>query len=186
MITRVLTSAVIMGLLIAGLFVLYNEQSGPAAPPPAARPTSPGYAAQDAVLVETAPDGDPMYTLHAARIRQEPASQITTLDQVQMQFRDEAGNVWNGRADEGQVLNGASQVELIGHVTIAGLLPGTNQPVQVASDRLNVDTRTEVVTTDDPVVLDWNGQLVHARGLVARLKEQWVRLESNVHGHYVP
>jgi len=175
-----------MGLLVAGWFVLNSEQGGPAAPPPAARPTSPGYAAQDAVLVETGPDGNPMYTLHAARIRQQPASQVTLLDQVQMQFRDAAGNLWNGRADQGQVVSGASQVELIGHVTVAGLLPGTSEPVQVSSDRLNVDTRTEVVTTDDPVVLDWNGQLVHARGLVARLKEQRVRLESNVHGRYVP
>jgi lipopolysaccharide export system protein LptC len=177
--------AVVVGILLAGWLLLNSEQNGPAAPAPGATTANPGYSARDAVLIETAADGQPMYTLHAARIRQEPASEITTLDQVQMQFRDRAGNVWNGRADEGRVVDQASQVELTGNVILSGLAPGTREPIEITSDRFDVDTHAEVVTTDDPVVLDWNGQLVNARGLIARLKEQRVTLKSDVHGRYV-
>jgi lipopolysaccharide export system protein LptC len=185
-ILRVLMGAIVVGVLLAGWLMLNSEQSGPAWPASSPATENPGYAARDAVLIETASDGHPMYTLRATRIRQEPASEITTLDRVQVQFRDQAGNVWNGRADHGRVVDQASQVELTGNVVISGLAPGTQEPIEISSDRFDVDTHTEVVTTDDPVVLDWNGQLVHARGLVARLKEQRVTLKSDVHGRYVP
>jgi lipopolysaccharide export system protein LptC len=185
-ILRVLMGAVVVGVLLAGWLLLNSEQNGPAVPASGAGSENPGYSAQDAVLIETASDGHPMYTLRAARIHQEPASEITTLDRVQMQFRDQAGNIWNGRADHGRVVEQASQVELTGNVLISGLAPGTQEPVEVSSDRFDVDTHAEIVTTDDPVVLSWNGQLVHAVGLIARLKEQRVTLKSDVHGRYVP
>jgi lipopolysaccharide export system protein LptC len=178
--------AIVIGLLMAGWLVLNGEQNGPAVQPAGPAASSPGYSARTAVLIETATDGRPMYTLRAASIWQEPDSAITTLDRVQMQFRDQAGNLWNGRADQGRLVDQSPQVELTGNVVISGLAPGTRAPLEISSDRFDVDTHTEVVTTDDPVVLDWNGQLVQARGLVARLKEQRVTLKSNVHGRYVP
>jgi len=185
-ILRVLLGAIVVGVLVAGWLLLNSEQNGPAVPASGAATQNAGYSARGAVLIETASDGRPMYTLRAARIRQEPASEITTLDQVQMQFRDHSGNLWNGRADHGRVVDQASQVELTGGVVISGLAPGTRDPVQISSDRFDVDTHAEIVTTDDPVVLSWNGQLVHAVGLVAHLKEQQVTLKSDVHGRYVP
>jgi LPS export ABC transporter protein LptC len=178
--------ALVIALLVAVWLLLNNEQNGPAVPRADNRAANPGYSAQNAVLIETAADGHPMYTLHASSIRQEPDSAITTLEQVQMQFRDPQGNIWNGRADEGRVVDQASQVELTGNVILSGLLPGTGKPAQISTDRLNVDTHTEVATTADPVVLDWNGQIVHARGMIARLRQQRVLLESDVHGRYVP
>jgi LPS export ABC transporter protein LptC len=185
-ILRVIMGAIVVGVLLAGWLLLNSEQNGPAVPTSGPAVENPGYSARDAVLIETSADGHPMYTLRAARIRQEPASAITTLDRVQLRFRDQSGNVWNGRADQGRVVDQASQVELTGNVIISGFAPGTQEPVEVSSDRFDVDTHAETVTTDDPVVLSWNGQLVHARGLVARLKEQRVTLRSDVHGHYVP
>ncbi len=186
MILRALSGALVIALLVAGWYLLNNEQNGPAVPAASNSATNPGYSAQNAVLIETAADGRPMYTLHAASILQEPDSAITTLHQVQMQFRDPKGNVWNGRADEGRVVDQASQVELTGNVVIWGQLPGTDQPARISSERLNIDTHTEVVTTEDPVVLDWNGQLVHARGLIAHLRQERLVLKSDVHGRYVP
>lgn len=186
MILRVLMGAVVIGLLLAGWVVLNGEQNGPAVPRGGPAAQSPGYSARNAVLIETASNGNAMYTLHAARIRREPDSAITQLYQVEMQFRDRQGNVWNGRAAEGRVVDQASYVELTGNVVVSGLAPGTQQPIEISSDRFDIDTHTEIVTTDDPVVLDWNGQVLHARGLVARLKEQQVTLKSDVHGRYVP
>ena len=186
MILRVLMGAIVVGVLLAGWLLLNSQQSGPAVAASGPRAENPGYSARDAVLIETASDGHPMYTLRAARIRQEPASEITTLDRVQLQFRDQTGSIWNGRAEHGRVVERASQVELTGNVIISGFAPGTQEPVAVSSDRFDVDTHAQIVTTDDPVVLDWNGQLVHAVGLIAHLKQQRVTLKSDVHGRYVP
>ena len=178
--------AVVVGLLLAGWIMLNREQNGPAVPPAGPAQPSPGYSAREAELIETGPDGHPLYTLHAARILQEPASEVTALEQVQMQFHDRQGNVWNGRADQGRIVDQAAQIELNGNVVISGRAPGTEQPLSISSEQFAIDTHTEIVTTDDPVVLDWNGELLHARGLIARLKEQRVTLKSDVHGIYVP
>jgi lipopolysaccharide export system protein LptC len=184
---RILAAAAVIGLLAVGWLALHSQQSGPAAPATASTyAQSPGYSARDAVLIETGADGRPMYTLRAAEIRQQPGAQVAVLDQVRMQFRDAAGNLWQGRADQGRVLGDASLIDLSGMVAISGQLPGAAMPAEIESDRLSVDVRREIVTTSDEVTIDWDGQQLRARGLVARLREQRLKLESSVHGTYRP
>lgn len=186
MIVRVLAGVAVIALLVAGWLTVTNEQS---APPPVAtvhHSANPGYAAQDAVLIETGQNGRPLYTLHASEVRQHPASGTVHLVDVQLQFRDPSGRIWNGRANQGLVANGAANVELSGAVTLSGRLPSDQRPVSISTDRLSVNTHTEVVTTQDPVVLEWNGQKLFARGLIAHLKEERLELKSDVHGLYSP
>lgn len=184
---RALAVVAVIALLAVAWLALNGQQNGPAAPRTAAiSPPTPGYSARDAVLIETGADGRPMYTLRAAEIRQQPDSQVALLDRVQMTFHDAAGRMWQGRADHGRVLEGASQVDLSGMVAVTGQLPGSTQPAEIATDQLSIDTRSEVVSTQDPVTLDWGGQHMSARGLVARLREQRFTLESDVHGSYRP
>lgn len=185
MILRALAAAAVIALLAIAWLALNGQSSGPAAPA-AARVSaqSPGYSARDAVLIETGTDGLPMYTLHAAEIREQPASRVALLEQVEMQFRDAAGETWQGHADEARVIDQASEVHLRGNVTFSGVFPGTTAPLRISTDRLSVDTHSEVVTTQDPVSFDWSGGQLNARGLVAHLREQRIQLESHVHGHY--
>ena len=185
MILRALAAAAVIALLAIAWLALHGEVSGPAAPETArVSAQNPGYSASDAVLTETGPDGRPTYTLHAAQIREHPASRVALLDRVEMQFRDTAGQLWHGRADQARVTDQASQVDLSGNVTLSGMLPGTGEPVRISTDRLSVDTHAEVVATSDPVTIDVAGGQLTARGIVARLREQRIRLESQVHGHY--
>jgi lipopolysaccharide export system protein LptC len=186
MIFRMLAGVVVVALLVAGWLMANDEQNGPAATVATPKAPDPGYSAQDAMLVETGRDGLPIYTLHASTIQQQPASAVTVLDNVSLQFRDPAGRVWNARANQGFVSNGTSDVELSGAVSLTGLMPSDQQPVSITTDALAVDTRTEIVTTTDPVAIEWNGQTLSARGLVAHLKEQRVKLEADVHGLYQP
>lgn len=186
MILRVLGGAAVIALLVIGWLSVNDERIGPAPAAVRAKRLNPGYAAQNAVLIETGPDGRPMYTLHASEIREQPTSQAVRLLDVTLEFRDPHGGVWNGRANEGLVSSGAAHVALSGAVTLTGALPESTAPLSISTDRLAVDTRSDVVTTTDPVVLEWNGEQVSARGLVAQLKDQRVTLESDVHGHYHP
>jgi lipopolysaccharide export system protein LptC len=186
MILRVLAGAAIIALLIVGWLTINDAQNTPPPLPVARKVPNPGYSAQDVQLVETGPDGRPMYTLHASEIRQQPASDFVTLENVTLQFRDPAGDLWNGRANEGVVSNGASNVDLTGAVTLSGRLPSDQAPIAISSNTLAVDTRTEVVTTQDPVVFELSGQQLSARGMVAHLKDERVQLESDVHGLYRP
>ncbi len=185
MILRALAAAAVIALLAIAWLALNGEPSGPAQPAaPAVSAQNPGYSARNAVLIETGANGVPMYTLRAAEIREQPASKIALLEQVEMQFRDAAGQLWDGRANDARVMDQAEQIDLSGDVALSGLLPGTGEPVRISTDRLRVDTHTEVVTTPDAVTIAWDRAQLTANGLVARLREQRIRLESHVHGRY--
>lgn len=185
MILRALAAAAVIALLAIAWLALNSEPSGPAAPAtPAVSTQSPGYSARDAVLIETGENGVPLYTLRAAEIREQPASKIALLERVEMQFRDGRGQLWDGRADVARAVDQAAQVDLSGNVALSGLLPGSQEPVRISTDRLSIDTRTEVVTTADAVTIDWDRAQLTALGLSARLREQRIRLESHVHGRY--
>lgn len=173
--------------LVVGLVLLSGPQREAVVTSTAAAPArDPGYAARDARLVQTGADGQPLYSLDAARMTQRPDDNAVELTQVQMGFRATGGEQWRARADHGELGQDSGVVLLDGNVHVAGLLPGTQDPAEIATEHLSFDTREEIVSTPEPVTLTVSGHELHAQGLLARLKEGRVQLESAVHGSYLP
>jgi LPS export ABC transporter protein LptC len=143
-----------------------------------------GYSAHQAKLVTTGVDGLPLYTLNAATIRQLPNEGQVQLTQVQMSFRDAAGNPWTASADHGELQQPGEQVQLSGNVHVSGTVAGASGDAQIFSTALSVDVRTDVVSTKDPVRLLWSGRELDSTGLIANLKDHRVELESAVHGSF--
>lgn len=182
MIVRILAVLLVAAVLVATLFV--QRPAGISGPAETAQGSEPdlGYAARDAEIVETGPDGLPVYTLSAALIRQRPEESSVLLEEVRMQYRDTNGDLWQLSAAEGTILQGSGVVRFAGNVRVDGSLSRMKQAAQITTEQLAFDTREEVVSTEAPVVIDWgNGQL-RARGLVASLKGGRLQLESDVHG----
>lgn len=173
--------------LIVGVVLLSGPQRETVAPSAAGAPShDPGYAASDARLVQTGADGAPLYTLDAAQITQLADQSTVQLEKVQMGFRTANGDRWTAHAQRGELGQSTGIVQLDGSVQVAGLLPGTDDQAEISTEHLSFDTRSQVVTTPDPVTLTVSGQELHARGLVAQLKQGRVQLESAVHGSYSP
>jgi LPS export ABC transporter protein LptC len=145
-----------------------------------------GYSAQQARLVQTGPDGRPLYTLDAAEIQQQPNQDTVELEQVKLGFRDADGNDWTARAARGELAQGSGVVRLAGNVHVTGILPGTEESAEISTQHLAFDTHTEVIDTRDPVTVIMSGRELNARGMVASLKERHVQLESAVHGSFLP
>lgn len=145
-----------------------------------------GYAARQARVVETGPDGHPLYTLDADLINEPPGTTNIQLQQVHIVFRDATGQEWQGRADNGTVGRDSGQVELLGDVQVSGLLPGSRAEANIRTEKLSVDTHTQTVTTQEPVTLAVPGGRIRSRGLSANLNDGVVHLETNVHGTYSP
>ncbi|MBV8404752.1 MAG: LPS export ABC transporter periplasmic protein LptC [Gammaproteobacteria bacterium] len=173
--------------LIVGLVLLTAPAPESVARANSAQPLhDPGYSALQARLVQTGADGRPLYTLDAARIQQQPNRGLVDLAQVRLGFRDDSGNQWTARAARGQVTQAGGLVQLDGDVHVTGTLPGTNEPTEITSEHLSVDTNSQIVTTQAPVTIVMSGRELAARGLVANLKERHVHLESAVHGAFHP
>jgi LPS export ABC transporter protein LptC len=173
--------------LIVGMVLLTAPQPESAARTTAGQPLhDPGYSAMQARLVQTGNDGRPIYTLDAAQIQQQPDRGLVEMQQVRLGFRDESGNQWTARAARGEVAQVGGVVQLDGNVHVSGILPGTEEPTEITSEHLAVDTNAQVVTTQAPVTIVMSGRELAARGLVASLKDRHVHLESAVHGAFLP
>jgi LPS export ABC transporter protein LptC len=103
-----------------------------------------------------------------------------------MSFRDTQGQMWKGRADQGELTTETGQVELTGNVHVNGLLPGSSQPADLSTEKLMVDTHEDIISTEDPVTVTSIGRQLKTKGLVATLKERHLVLESNVRGTFSP
>jgi LPS export ABC transporter protein LptC len=189
MIWRVIGALVLIAAIGAGLVMLDRQQLINASAPP--KPDTKtvrdvGYSARRAEIIETGPDGRPMYIVRAETVRQIPDAQAVMLETVRMEMRDDAGQRWTARADYGQIFQDAANIQLTGDVLVAGTFPGNPDQAEIATERLSFDTREEVVKTRSPVTLNWSGRRIEAKGLVANLKDQSLRLESDVHGLFNP
>jgi len=186
MIFRGLTTLILIAVIV-GAVLLGQQHFKQGAPPPHRPQTSePGYSARDAELTETGPDGRPLYRLNAATVRESPRDGSVQLDDVQMTYRGENSNQWSLTAEHGSVRQSNEHIELTGHVRAVGVMPGTTGVAQFLSDRLFYDTQTDTATTPDPVTVLWSGRELQGTGLIANLKERRFRLESNVHGRFLP
>jgi LPS export ABC transporter protein LptC len=143
-----------------------------------------GYSARNTRMIETGPDGRPMYTIEASLIHEPPQSTTVLLQQVRLGFKDTSGNQWQGRADAGELSQKNGQVKLSGDVRISGKLPGMADTATITTDELAVDTDANTVDTDKPLTVTWAGNVIRATGLSADLKERVLHLKSNVHGTY--
>ncbi len=146
----------------------------------------PGYSARKAHMVQTAADGHPLYTLDAAEVQQQPGQDTVTMQQVQFAFRDDSGNEWTARSNEGELSQSSGIVKLAGAVHVNGKLPGAAEPADLSTEHLAFDTHAQLLTTADPVTLVMSGRKLDATGMTANLKESRVQLESAIHGTYLP
>ena len=163
-------------------------------------PPDPGYAARDAEIIETGYDGRERYRLNAKVIRQQIDSNIIDLEQLSMDYHPGAqgevpgerpardadpSEVWHLRSDRGQVRADGDDVQLEGNVQVTGPAPGSGAPLRLSTESLRVNTPTEFVQTDAPVVLDWSGRELRAVGFEADLKRGKLRLKSEIHGLFL-
>jgi lipopolysaccharide export system protein LptC len=179
-------AALVFIVVIGGTIYFGGSQTSAIAPTVVEEPHDPGYAAHDAKLVQTGPDGNPLYTVDADLIRQQPNDNTVQLENARLGFHDSNGSLWTARGDQGEVGQNTGVVELSGDVHVNGTPQGSLQPAEMATERLAFDTNSKIATTHDPVTLTWSGQVIKGKGMRAALNEGRVQLESAVHGMAVP
>ena len=179
-------AALVFIVVIGGTIIFGGQQAETTATTVVEEPRDPGYAARDAKLVQTGPDGHPLYTVNAAVIRQQPDEDTVELEQATLGLYDANGNLWTARAQHGEVGQNTGIVELDDDVHVTGTPEGTQQPVEIVSNRLSFDTNSKIASTKEPVTFTWSGQEMKGKGMRATLNDGHVDLESSVHGTAVP
>lgn len=175
-------------LLIGLAFVLGRSGTAPGASTPTASAAgpAPNYVALAATLRQSAVDGSPLYTLTAARLAQDTASGTLRADTLTLRYASGTAVPWMLTARNGLLPGGSTRLELRGDVHLRGTPPGSALPTSIESQRLDYDTRTQVVRTESPVHISWGSRQLDAQGLIADLPASHLQLQSAVHGRFQP
>ncbi len=172
-------------LVLAAAYLLGHEGNTPGTPADATgQQADYGYVALDAQMLQTTEQGKPLYTFSAARIAQDPVSGDVSATTVTVHYVADPARPWVLSAHDGALPAGSDRIRLKGDVQVRGKPPGASVAAQINTQRLDFDTHTQDLTTPLPVTIRWNGQQLDARGLTANLKQDQLRLESEVHGRF--
>jgi lipopolysaccharide export system protein LptC len=196
--TRPLAYVAIIGVVAVAFFLSRAGRGTDGADDATSQTPDPGYAAHDAVIIETGYDGRERYRLNAKVIRQQTETGLVELETLEMNYNPAAQpgvagekrpaataqEAWHLTSDRGQVRADGDDVQLTGNVRVTGAAPGTGAPLALTTSDLRINTPTEFIETDSPVILTWSGHELNARGLRADLKAGTLRLESEVHGQF--
>ena len=145
-----------------------------------------GYLARGAQIIETSADGKPRFRLTAATITQPASSRDVEMQDVAMNLAAESGSEWRLSADSGQMPPDARRIELAGDVLIRGEAGRAGEPIEIRTAALSYDVENERATSSVDVTILLTGKRLEARGLDANIKDRQVRLESKVHGRFIP
>jgi LPS export ABC transporter protein LptC len=198
--TRPLGFVAVIAVISVAYYIGRAGRGDDAADTATALPPDPGYAAKDAVVVETGFDGRERYRLNARAIHQQIDSSVIDLEGLEMDYHPGAqervageaesaparNETWRLKSDRGQVRANGDDVQLSGNVVVDGQAPGSGDPITLSTETLRISTPTEFIETDAPVRLRWSGHQLEALGMRADLKAGTLRLESKVHGTFSP
>jgi lipopolysaccharide export system protein LptC len=174
-------AAAVLMAVAAGLLIWRGQDASAPAGAAAGAIADPGYIATDAEIIQTGPDGQPLYRLQARRVEQSQAGTEIHVVEPRLTYQQGSGPEWSLRADTGVLPPDADRADLTGSVYAVATRPDA-VPLEIRTDHLGIDMDRQLVTTSDPVRIAWGRDQVTAVGLRADLKADTLRLESRVHG----
>ena len=175
--TRV--ALVILTLLAAGAWWLARPDA--AAPAAEAPVTQPGYYLTHALLEQTDATGRLTLKVHAEKAHQLAQHGDVTLERLRVDYLPEPGRDWLMTSVGGTLLPSGRTVLLAGDVRLSA--PDKGAAV-VRTEHLRLDVDQQIATTADPVRIEQPPNVVTARGMQADLKNETLKLESQVNGTF--
>ena len=144
-----------------------------------------GYYLNAATLTEFGPDGAPRMVLRADSIEQRLPDRGVELADLVIDYQTPEAGAWTVTAAQGRMPPDATSLLLSGDVQVTGR-EARGGPAVIHTDQLSYDTTTSVIQTAEPVAVQFGAHRLEGRGLRVVLNEGTLRLESNVHGRFVP
>ena len=174
--------------LVALLFVLLRltRDDDALSGRPAGPVTQTGYYLRDSTITEFGADGKVRLRLAVHAATEDPTRQVVDLDTVALDYFSLPEQRWRLTAERGHITTGSETVELEGHVIMTGERQTLPEPAVVRTERMTLDTRTQLASTDAPVTLGLGVYSLAATGLRADLKAETLQLESDVNGRFNP
>lgn len=132
------------------------------------------------------PNGKPAYHLDAAHMNHYPDDDTMTMQQLNLDYRDENNQNWSTSANKGIAYQNIEVLRLDGNVIITGQGTQSNQPITIATQSLRIDLPHKYASTDAPVKISSKNSTITAKGMEMDMAAGHLSFLSEVRGHYVP
>jgi LPS export ABC transporter protein LptC len=172
---------------IALLSWLWNRQTVKDEPRVAAPISGPlGYYLNEARIMGTGEDGQPLYRIQASSAEEHPDEGRLVLNNVTVEFQPEHDVPWVLKAIRGEIHTNESYLDLTGNVELATSPEGGLAPTIIRTTQLRLELLNFVASTNASISIFIGTQRLNAVGMRADLKTDNLALESNVHGQFLP
>lgn len=174
------------GLAVAAGFTTWLLIVNRSPTPKPVRPTSaspvPDYTISEAVVTSFDEQGAPQYVLDAATIAHLPASGVSTLSRITLDYYAPSGATWRLTALQGRLAANGNDLMLGGDVHARQL--AQNDPLQFTAPEAEVGLDSRTVKSSARVQLWQASYRLAGTGLDADLRSGIVKLLSDVTGRY--
>lgn len=178
----------VIGTLAAGAFASWYfarpaaEAEAQAASFDAARR---GYYLKSARILGTGEDGRLLYELQAREAEQLGANRVTFKD-VHINYSPQSDVPWTVNADTATIFADEQRVQLEGHVSAISREGFSGSDTEIRTQYLDVYPEQFRAETDERVQIRIGARSLTATGMLASLKDNQVKLKSNVRGKFAP
>jgi LPS export ABC transporter protein LptC len=176
---------IVLALLAAATGLLRWQRATPTPAPTIDEGTSPlGYYVSGARVLRTDREGRVAYRVFATRLDELPGEQLFKLEGVKVDYRPVGETPWTFSAASATAPKDVSEIDLVGDVELKRAPTDGSRPTTVLTRTLRFSRDRSSAETDEAVTLrvgDWQFDAV---GLHVDLKDDTLRLESQVHGEF--
>lgn len=144
-----------------------------------------GYYLKSARILGTGPDGQLLYELQAGHAEQEDEQRISLTD-VRLNYSPQSEVPWRVNADSATIHKNEQRVFLQGHVRAVSSEGFSGDETEIRTQYLEINPENFVAETDERVQIRIGARSLTATGMLASLKENQVKLKSNVSGKFAP
>jgi LPS export ABC transporter protein LptC len=178
---------VVLAVLAAATWLYTWQPDAPAAPAPTDTDAQPlGYYVHGARVLGTDEEGRVIYRVSARRLDELPDQGVLNFDGVSVEYRPMDATPWEISANSAIGPKDGSALELVGQVELKSAPTDGVAPVLITTERLKFSADTSRAETDQAVKIRVGDWQLDAVGLRTDLKDDTLRLESDIHGTFAP
>lgn len=182
---RLWLAILVLALAAAGTWWLLRRVTPPSVPPPASPTHVPDYTVTGATVTTLNQQGKPQAVMTAPRMVHHPDDDSVEVFDPRIRYFVSGSPPWHISADHALLPSGGRLVELAGHVKMQHLGDNGGAPLNIETDKMNVNLNANIASTTDPVVITQGPSRMTGTGMQAYLNDNRLILQSQVRGAYV-
>ena len=144
-----------------------------------------GYYLKSVRILGTGPDGALLYELQAREAEQLGDDQVSFTD-VRINYSPQSDVPWSVNADTATIYAGEQRVLLEGHVRAISSEGFSGDDTEIRTQYLVIYPEEFLAETDERVQIRIGSRSLTATGMLASLKDNQLKLTSNVRGKFAP